>query len=261
MFPKSLLAALGGWMPGAKRLQRTLHRHRSEAVFRKEFDTFSRLSKGIMRLPLPWEERWPCLTDRTASTTFDTHYVYHCAWATRVVARIRPQLHIDIASSLHFCAQLSAFCPIGFFDYRPARLYLANLTTGAADLMRLPFANESVRSLSCMHVVEHVGLGRYGDPLDPDGDLKAVSELKRVVAPGGSLLLVVPVGKPRIQFNAHRIYAYEQIWGCFAGWRLKEFALIPDEEEGARLIVGADSTVVNRQRYGCGCFWLQKAST
>jgi len=47
-----------------------------------------------------------------------------------------------------------------------------------------------------MNVVEHVGLGRYGEPLDPEGDIKAMRELRRVLAPGGSLLFVVPVGRP-----------------------------------------------------------------
>jgi hypothetical protein len=59
-----------------------------------------------------------------------------------------------------------------------------------------------------MHVIEHIGLGRYGEALDPDGDLKAIRELVRVLAAGGNLLVVVPVGRPRIQFNAHRIYDY-----------------------------------------------------
>ncbi|NDC42314.1 MAG: DUF268 domain-containing protein, partial [Chitinophagia bacterium] len=56
----------------------------------------------------------------------------------------------------------------------------------------LPFESDSIPSLSCMHTIEHVGLGRYGDQLDPQGDLKAIAELKRVVQPGGDLLFVTP---------------------------------------------------------------------
>ena len=82
---------------------------------------------------------------------------------------------------------------------------------GSADLTQLHFESESIESLSCLHTVEHIGLGRYGDPIDYDGDLKAIRELKRVVVKGGSILFVVPVGKPKIIFNAHRIYSYEQI--------------------------------------------------
>ena len=124
------------------------------------------------------------------------------------LSQTKPEFHIDISSTLYFCSIVSAFIPIKFYDYRPVKLNLEKLYTGSADLLSLPFEEGSVNSLSCMHVVEHIGLGRYGDPLDPDGDLKAISELIRVLAPDGNLLLVVPVGKKsRIMFNAHRIYS------------------------------------------------------
>ena len=97
--------------------------------------------------------------------------------------------------------------------------------------MQLPFGDGTIASLSCMHVVEHVGLGRYGETLDYDGDLKAIAEVKWVVTAGGSLILAVPVGRPKIVFNAHRIYSYEQILLYFEGFELREFALIPDWEE------------------------------
>lgn len=91
--------------------------------------------------------------------------------------------------------------PIEFCDYRPANLSLSNLSSLPGDLLTLPFSDNSVHSLSSMHVDEHVGLGRYGNPLDTDGDLKAIGELKRVLANGGTLLFVVPVGRPLIMFN------------------------------------------------------------
>jgi hypothetical protein len=115
-----------------------------------------------------------------------------------------------------------------------------------------------------MHVVEHVGLGRYGDELDPDGDLRATSELARVLAPGGSLLLVVPVGRPRVQFNAHRIYAFDQVRDAFAGLDLAEFALVPDrayaERNGSAFIANASKTQADAQRYGCGCFRFRRGA-
>ncbi|MGA2030503.1 MAG: DUF268 domain-containing protein, partial [Verrucomicrobiota bacterium] len=76
---------------------------------------------------------------------------------------------------------VSAFVPVKFYDYRPADLHLDNLACEHADLQALPFADCGIQSISCMHVVEHVGLGRYGDPLDPNGDLKAMNELERVL--------------------------------------------------------------------------------
>jgi SAM-dependent methyltransferase len=110
-----------------------------------------------------------------------------------------------------------------------------------------------------MHVVEHVGLARYGDPLDYDGDLKAIAELRRVVAPGGQLLFVVPMGgEARIQFNAHRIYTYRQVLSMFPGFDLVEFSLIPDEGSPLGLVRHAEEELADQQRYGCGCFWLRK---
>ena len=207
-----------------------------------------------------WRDRYPCLNDKTPSTVFDRHYVYHVAWAARVLARNNPELHIDISSSLYFSTTVSAFIPVKFYDYRPAKLELPNFSSEHANVTGLPFGDQSIQSLSCMHVVEHIGLGRYGDALDPDGDLKAIHELKRVLQKNGSLLFVVPVGKPRIQFNAHRIYSYEQISTYFRDLVLEEFALIPDRHGDGGLIVGATQAMADAQTYGCGCFWFRKVS-
>jgi SAM-dependent methyltransferase len=212
------------------------------------------------RFALRWRDRWLCLGDATPHTRFDRHYVFHTAWACRVLAQSKPVLHVDISSSLYFVSNASAFVPIRFFDYRPAGLGLDGLECGQADLTKLSFADDSVISLSCMHVIEHVGLGRYGDPLDYDGDLKAVAELSRVIAPAGQLLFVVPIGgESRIQFNAHRIYTYKQVVGMFPGFELVEFALIPDDSSPLGLVRGATEALSNEQHYGCGCFWLRKA--
>jgi SAM-dependent methyltransferase len=198
---------------------------------------------------------YPCLKDKTIKTSFDAHYIYHTAWAARKVKEINPVVHTDISSSLYFSGIVSAFVPVDFYDYRPAELNLSNLKSEHADLTKLQFQNNSIKSLSCMHTVEHVGLGRYGDPIDPNGDLKAISELKRVLANGGSLLFVVPVGKPKIEFNAHRIYSYEQIEEYFKDLKIKEFTLITDNKD---FIENAKPELVSEQKYGCGCFWFIK---
>ncbi|HAR62505.1 MAG: hypothetical protein DKM50_02640 [Candidatus Margulisiibacteriota bacterium] len=209
------------------------------------------------RFPVSWNQRMVILVDRTDSTGFDHHYIYHLAWAARKLSNIMPRLHIDISSSIYFMSLISAFIPVHFYDYRPAKIKLSELDAKAGDVTKLPFPDKSVESLSCMHVVEHVGLGRYGDPLDPQGDLKSISELKRVLDVNGTLLFVVPVGIPRIQYNAHRIYSYDQIINYFEGMDLIEFSLITDNPEDG-LIEHADPELANRQQYGCGCFYFTK---
>jgi len=228
--------------------------------FASEFLRFKKLTgAGLQRFTVNWKDRYPCLTDKTSETSFDRHYIYHPAWAARILAQTKPSCHVDISSSLHFCSIVSAFIPVRFYDYRPAVLGLGNLEAEHADLLSLPFPDCSIKSLSCMHVIEHVGLGRYGDPLDPDGDLKAIAELKRVLALGGDLLFVVPVGKPaRVMYNAHRIYQYEQILDYFNKMELKEFALIPDAASEGGLVRNAQKQQADQQKYGCGCFWFRK---
>ena len=83
---------------------------------------------------------------------------------------------------------ISGSVPTIFVDYRPLEVRLPGLTCVAGTIEQLPFADVSLRSLSCLHVIEHIGLGRYGDSLDPDGSRKAAVELQRVVAVGGETL-------------------------------------------------------------------------
>lgn len=211
------------------------------------------------RFTVRWQDRWLHLRDATATTGFDRHYVFHTAWALRVLSEIRPSQHVDVSSSLYFVSSVSAFIPTRFIDYRPAELGLSGLFCGAGSLMSLPFEDGCISCLSCMHVVEHVGLGRYGDSFDVDGDLKAMDELLRVLTPGGHLLLVLPVGgEARIQFNAHRIYTYPQVVEMTTGCEIAEFALIPDDGASVGLIRHADPMLANQQRYGCGCFHFIK---
>jgi len=107
-----------------------------------------------------------------------------------------------------------------------------------------------------MHVIEHIGLERYGDPFDPQGDVKAINELKRVLKQNGSLLFVVPLGeKMRIQYNAHRIYTFEYVKKCFEPYKLENFAFINDN---GQFISDASENDTREQKYGCGCFWFKK---
>jgi SAM-dependent methyltransferase len=238
------------------------YKRKTEGQFEVEFHKFRTMLEHSGRsLPIRLEEILPCLDDRSRETPFDAHYTYHPAWAARVLARTRPARHVDISSILCFGAIVSAFVPVDFYDFRPAAVKLNDFNSASADLTRLGFPDNSVASLSSMHVIEHIGLGRYGEPLDPDGDLKAIRELCRVLAPGGNLLVAVPVGRARIQYNAHRIYDDAEFRNYFAGLELMEFALISDGGAPGGLIYDAARDLINAQEYGCGCYWFRKPGT
>lgn len=225
---------------------------RGYCKFFVDYIRFNRISKNLR-----FKDVYPCLYDNTKYTSFDRHYIFHLSWAARILAITKPKEHIDISSSLYFCSIVSAFIPIKFFDYRPANLNLSNLVSDHANLFKLHFPDEYASSLSCMHTIEHIGLGRYGDPIDPEGDLKAINELKRILSKGGNLLFVVPIGKPRIMFNAHRIYSYDQIIDFFSDFQLMDFSLVPDDKK-LGFIQNSNKTMADEQQYGCGCFWFKK---
>ncbi len=229
---------------------------------KKAYSQFEVLAaKSKSRFELSEKNMWPILNEATVNTEFDRHYIYHPAWAIRKVREINPSKHIDVSSILQFSTMLSAFYKTEFYDYRPAQVVLSNLESKHQDLTKLSFESNSIESLSCMHTIEHVGLGRYGDALDYDGDVKALSELSRVLKPGGHLLLVTPIGhKALISFNAHRVYSKELLFSmCQANnLEVKEFTLIPEKAEDGGLVENPSQLLLNKQNYGCACLWLVK---
>lgn len=149
----------------------------------------------------------PCLGDWTAETQVEPTYYYQDSWAFERIWKNRPGKHFDIGSHHKFVALLSKVVDTTMIDIRPLPVVLDSLAFIPGSILQLPFSSDSVESISSICVVEHIGLGRYGDPLDPDGTKKAVAELKRVLAPGGHLYLSVPIDDvDRTYFNAHRAF-------------------------------------------------------
>jgi len=207
-------------------------------------------------LPEGWQiQLRPCYGDATANTGFDAHYVYHTAWAARRLLANPVAEHVDISSDIRFVTLVSAFQTLRFLDYRPAQLRLSNLTCGAADLLALQLPDDSVASLSCMHVVEHIGLGRYGDPVNFHGAEMAMQSLQRVLAPGGLLYFVVPVGRPTVVFNAHRIFRASDIVLQFCGLELLEFSVLDD---AGQFFENQPLSASDGLSYGSGCFLFRK---
>ena len=115
--------------------------------FRRDFERFSALSRSVGReLPVSEADLLPCLDDSTAETAFDRHYLYHPAWAARILAQTRPSKHTDVSSILSFSMVLSAFLPVDFYDIRPAAVKLSDFVSRRGDLLALPFVDEIRKS-------------------------------------------------------------------------------------------------------------------
>jgi SAM-dependent methyltransferase len=222
--------------------------------FFAEMSAFKRDAAGAATLR--FEDTYPCLSDRTSSTPFDPHYFYQGAWLARRVAANTPTRHIDVGSSVLMISVLSAQVPTTFVDIRPLETDLPDLKSIAGSITALPFDTKSQASVSCLHVIEHIGLGRYGDPIDADGARKGLAELQRVVAPGGRLYLSTPVGRARVCFNAHRVFDPQAIIAGLPELELYAFSLVDD---AGRLNSNCDPSRAASLEYGCGFFEFVRA--
>ena len=185
----------------------------------------------------------------------DAHYLYLNAWAARRVVADRPLEHVDIGSQLAFTSVLSAAVPVRMVEFRPVPLNIGQLSFCRGSILQLPFPDSSLQSISSLHVIEHIGLGRYGDPLDPEGTIKAARELSRVLAPTGKLLVGIPMGRSRVFFNGHRVHNSKEILRMFGELRVVEFSGVDDQGEFVenRHLQELDNCV-----FACGFFLFTK---
>jgi SAM-dependent methyltransferase len=223
--------------------------------FRWYFADWRRYSRLPNAEPIRIANSFPMIHDRTRTTGVDAHYFYLSAWAMRRIVANRPVRHVDIGSLAMFASLLAAVVPVTYVDYRPLEAESEGLLRLAGDLLALPFPNCSILSLSCLHVAEHVGLGRYGDRLDPAGTAKTACELARVLKPGGNLYFAVPVGKPRVCFNAHRIHRAQTIRDYFSDLELVEFCGVNDD---GQFLQRAGLSGFDGADFACGMFWFRK---
>src|SRR5947207_3340639 len=123
------------------------------------FQDWGKYAELAARDAISWRNSYPCLADALPTSPFDPHYFYQAHWAADRLAQSGPRLHVDIGSSALFVSTASAFTPFVFVDYRPLRAVMNGFQPMGGDITRLPFATRSVSSLSCLHVIEHIGLG------------------------------------------------------------------------------------------------------
>jgi hypothetical protein len=215
-------------------------------------------SKPVFRATL--RDLFPILVDRGASAgAASGHYFHQDLWAARKIHKQLPQSHMDIGSRVDgFVAHLLVFMSVTILDIRQLSSKVEGMSfirDDATKLLQIP--DGSLFSLSSLHAAEHFGLGRYSDPIDPLACFEFMTALQRVLAVGGRLYFSVPVGRERVEFNAHRIFAPATILNSFSKLSLVSFSYVGDDGD---LYENADILDAAQCEYGCGLFEFMKLS-
>jgi SAM-dependent methyltransferase len=196
----------------------------------------------------------------TSSGNASGHYFHQDLLVARLVHAAAPRRHLDVGSRVDgFVAHVASFREIEVFDIRqqPAPAH-PQICFVRADLMQLDARLEGCcDSVSCLHALEHFGLGRYGDPIDPQGHRRGFESLYRLLEPGGTLYLSLPIGRPGVHFNAHRVFDPAEPLEWAAGrLALAQFHFVDDRGELHRERRVEDALGL---RYGCGIYVLRKS--
>jgi hypothetical protein len=213
-------------------------------------------------------EFMPCLYDRyeEAGVT-KSEYFWQDLVVARAVHTAKPKKHVDIGSRVDgFVAHVASFRDCEVFDVRPISTAVPGVVFRQVDLMN-PYTLPSAEgdgycdSLSCLHAIEHFGLGRYGDPIDPDGYKRGICNMVRLLQPGGTLYLSTPIGVERVEFNANWVFDPRSIVQCAhgAGMKLQKLIVIAPARgpQDSRLDVVTLSNLA-LQRYQLGLFIFTK---
>jgi len=192
--------------------------------------------------------------------TINSQYFIQDLYVSRKIYEASPKSHYDIGSRVDgFIAHLATFMDVKVLDIREIKNTIKGI-----DFVKFDIANpqnielDSIESLSSLHVFEHIGLGRYGDKINYFGHVEAFNNVYKIMKTGGIFYFSVPIGKQRIQYNAHRVFSVEYLSSLFSNkWSIVSFSFINDNGE---LIENQDHLNFDSRniKYGCGIFVLQK---
>jgi len=207
---------------------------------------------------------YPILTDKNnLSGNLADHYFYQDLLVANKIFENKPVKHVDIGSRIDgFVAHIASFREIEVFDIRPLDVSIKNIKFRRVDFMK-PNSGliDYTDSISCLHSLEHFGLGRYGDPLEVSGHLRGLESIYSVLKKGGKFYFSSPIGPQRIEFNAHRVFSISYLLLNFQGkYTIDSFSYIDDKK---KLHENADLTTENIRTnfgciFGCGIFEMTK---
>ena len=210
-------------------------------------------------------DNFPCIKDKFLSSggIENSHYFLQDMYMAREIYNAKPLKHIDIGSRIDgFIAHLAIFREVEVFDIRPLDREIKNVVFKQADLTKI---NQNLLeysdSISCLHTIEHFGLGRYGDEIDPEGHLKGFEVISNILQPSGMFYFSVPMGPNRIEFNAHRIFSLPYLLSWLGKrYDVVKFGYIDDESRIYENVKLTDESIHNNCgcNHGCALFVLRK---
>jgi len=213
----------------------------------------------------PLAKPYPCLSDRyEQSGVAEGHYFHQDLLVARRVFENSPETHVDIGSRIDgFVAHVAAFRKVQVVDIRPLESEVTNISFMQADLMEKldPKLVGYCDSLSCLHALEHFGLGRYGDPINSQGYLIGFENFHEILRPQGKLYFSVPIGPQRLEFNAHRVFSVSYLLELFADkYHIERFSFVDNAGQLHENVEMRASDVSNNFgcHFGCGIFELAK---
>lgn len=211
---------------------------------------------------------YPLLADRFDTAGVATgHYFHQDLLVAQKIFLANPRRHVDVGSRIDgFVSHVASFRQIEIIDIRKIVSKTDNILFRQADLMSPDFKlTELTPSLSCLHTIEHFGLGRYGDPFDLDGHRKGFKNLVSCLEEGGIFYFSTPIGNPRIEFNAHRVFSISILLDMFNvnNMEVQDFAFVDDNGDLQKdQSPFSDSAKGNfGLNYGCGIFTLVKKTS
>ncbi|MEJ5897636.1 DUF268 domain-containing protein [Aquabacterium sp. G14] len=203
------------------------------------------------------------LTDQAGSAS--GHYFHQDLLVATKINLANPIKHVDVGSRIDgFVAHVASFRDIEVFDIRPlsptahTRIKFIQGDLMSQDKVPVDYCD----SLSCLHALEHFGLGRYGDPIAPEGHRKGFDNLTRMLKPGGMLYISFPIGSNETigtHFNAHRVFDPTEI----LAWSGDTFTLVDYSyvDDNGDLHLDKTPAQTPALKYGCGIFTLMKNQT
>ncbi|NOT76817.1 MAG: DUF268 domain-containing protein [Cyclobacteriaceae bacterium] len=181
-----------------------------------------------------------------------SHYFHEDLTVARRVFENKPVKHVDVGSRVDgFVAHVASFREIEVFDIRPQTAIVKNIRFITADFMEVsPELYGYTDSLSSLNVIEHFGLGRYGDPIDVKGHLKGIQNMNKVLKKGGKFYFSTAIGPQRIEFNAHRVFNVAYLINLFEpDYTIDFFSYVNDRGDLFENVPLAEEDV--RNNFGC----------